>query len=224
MTPAIESSVLVPLSDASASDETPVALITVKRLIWLYFWLLIFEGSLRKWVLPGWSNPLLLVRDPVVIFIYIAAVIAGVFPRNVFIAAITGLGVATFVISEAAGRGNLLVSLYGFRTSFLHLPLIFVIPNVFDKRDMDKMAKWFLLTSIPMCLLVLSQFRGSPDDWINNGAGGAQGAQLEVGFGKIRPPGTFSFTAVLVYYLVVVAAFAIYSHMQKGAANARLAI
>src|SRR5258708_39486843 len=34
------------------------------RFIFLYFWLLIFEGSLRKWVLPGLAAPLLVIRDP----------------------------------------------------------------------------------------------------------------------------------------------------------------
>jgi hypothetical protein len=37
----------------------------LRQLIWLYFWLLIFEGALRKWVFPGLSNILLLVRDPI---------------------------------------------------------------------------------------------------------------------------------------------------------------
>jgi hypothetical protein len=32
-------------------------------LIWLYFWLLIWEGSLRKWIFPSLSAPLLVVRD-----------------------------------------------------------------------------------------------------------------------------------------------------------------
>src|SRR5258707_7277229 len=157
MPPAIDRPFSAANAFARSAEETAPYLPTVKRLIWLYFWLLIFEGSLRKWILPGWSNPLLLIRDPVVILIYVFAVIAGVFPRNAFMSAIVALGLVTFVISEIAGRGNLLVSLYGFRTSFLHLPLIFLIPNVFDKRDMDRMAKWFLITSIPMCLVVLSQ-------------------------------------------------------------------
>ena len=208
----------------AAAEAPPSDLALVKRLIWLYFWLLIFEGALRKWFLPGWSNPLLLIRDPVVILIYIFAVAARVFPHNGFITWITGLGVVTFLISELCGHGNLLVSLYGFRTSFLHLPLIFVVPNVFTRADLDRMAKWFLITSIPMCLIVIAQFRGSPDDWINNGAGGTQGAQLEVGFGKIRPPGTFSFTAVLVSYLSVVAAFAIHSQMQRDHHNFKISL
>src|ERR1700740_706341 len=54
----------------------------VRRLIWLYFWLLLIEGALRKWVLPDYSNPLLLVRDPGVIATYLLAIPGRVFPKN----------------------------------------------------------------------------------------------------------------------------------------------
>src|SRR5438105_1344391 len=117
-----------PVARQDGSVQTPSDLVTVKRLIWLYFWLMMIEGALRKWILPGWSNPLLLVRDPVVILIYIFAGIAGVFPRNGFVNWIAGLSVVSLLISEIGGQGNLLVTLFGFRTNFLHLPLIFLIP------------------------------------------------------------------------------------------------
>jgi len=58
------------------------SLVNVRRLIWLYLVLLIFEGSLRKWVVPEYSNPLLIIRDPVVIFIYLLALRARVFSWN----------------------------------------------------------------------------------------------------------------------------------------------
>ena len=35
----------------------------IRRLIWLYFWLLLIEGALRKWVAPSLSNPLLIIRE-----------------------------------------------------------------------------------------------------------------------------------------------------------------
>ena len=42
----------------------------IKKLIWAYFLLLLFEGALRKWFLPGLSQGLLIIRDPIVIWIY----------------------------------------------------------------------------------------------------------------------------------------------------------
>ena len=57
----------------------------IRRLIWLYFWLLLLEGALRKWVVPQLSNPLLIIRDPVVLLIYVLAIRARVFPRNAWV-------------------------------------------------------------------------------------------------------------------------------------------
>ncbi len=213
---------LLPVSPAptpdSASTDHPPELVALKQLVWLYFWLLIFEGALRKWAFPGLSNSLLLVRDPVVLLIYIAAGIAGVIPRNGLIAFTAVLAAVSVVISEAYGSGNLLVTLYGFRTSFLHLPLILILPHALSRTDLIKMARWILVICLPMFLLVLLQFQASPDAWINNGAGGGIGAQLPVGFGKIRPPGTFSFTGGLASFLWAAAAIAVGARMCKDLA------
>ena len=54
----------------------------IKKLIWAYFILLLFEGALRKWFLPGLSQGLLIIRDPIVIWIYYLAYVQGVFPIN----------------------------------------------------------------------------------------------------------------------------------------------
>jgi len=42
----------------------------IRWLIWIYFFLLIFEGALRKWIAPSLANVLLVVRDPVLLAIY----------------------------------------------------------------------------------------------------------------------------------------------------------
>ena len=43
------------------------------KLIWLYLALLIVEGALRKWIVPQFSDALLVVRDPVALAIIVAA-------------------------------------------------------------------------------------------------------------------------------------------------------
>ena len=40
---------------------------SLKIAIWLYLLLWIFEGALRKWILPSLATPLLVVRDPIAI-------------------------------------------------------------------------------------------------------------------------------------------------------------
>ena len=51
----------------------------IKKLIWAYFFLLLFEGALRKWFLPGLSQGLLIIRDPIVIWIYYLCYAQGSF-------------------------------------------------------------------------------------------------------------------------------------------------
>ena len=64
------------------STEHTEELAIIKKAIWIYFFLLLFEGALRKWFLPGISNGLLIIRDPIVLWIYYLAYSKGIFPTN----------------------------------------------------------------------------------------------------------------------------------------------
>ena len=212
------------MSRPVAGNPATAELVGMKRMIWLYFWLLILEGALRKWILPSWSNPLLIVRDPVVIVLYLMALSHGIFPRNAFIIWTIILFFGNAFASVFAGQHNLYIALYGLRTNFLHLPLIFLIPSVFTIKDVEKIGKWLMISAIPMALLVLMQFRAAPDAWVNVGVGASVGTQLTVGFGKIRPPGTFSFTNGLAAYLSLLGAFIMAWQIKRGTVNTKLAI
>ncbi len=205
------------------------ALRYTRRLIWTYLVLLIFEGALRKWIVPRFSDPLLVVRDPVVIAIYICALRARVFPRNIFMTSLGIIAGLSWLISIVVllpylpHKTILLVTAYGFRSNFLHLPLIFVIANVFNADDVKRMGWWILAGLIPMALLMAAQFRASPDSFINRTAGLGEGEQITAGGGKIRPPGTFSFISGVIFYMSSAAAFLIHgiisrTHLQKLAA------
>jgi hypothetical protein len=182
----------------------------IRRLIWVYFWLLIFEGALRKWFLVPLSNPLLIVRDPIVLWMYYLAWRAGLFPKDRFTLSALVLALLSFpaglVATVYTDFSNILVIFYGLRTNFLHLPLIFLIPKVFSVRDVHQIGRWFLILALPMAVLMALQFQASPTDFLNQGAGGGIGAQLTSAMGKIRPSGTFSFiTGPVVFYAMVTA-------------------
>ena len=178
----------------------------LKKLLWLYLWLLIFEGALRKWILPSLSTPLLVARDPLVLMIYSMSISRGIFPRNALTTGILVLATLSFFAS-LAGIGTMEITLYGMHANFLHLPLIFLIPKIFDYDDAKNAGRWMLILSIPMALLVLMQFRASPDARINAVAGGELGGQLYAANGKIRPAGTFSFVTGMVSYLALVTGY-----------------
>ena len=199
----------------SFEDQHVVAL---RRLIWLYFWLLILEGALRKWIAPFLSTPLLVVRDPVVILIYLQAIRCRRFPINgpmlgCFFLLVGFVLLALVQIITGVG-GGVFVAIYGLRTNFLHLPLIFVIPQVFSYEDVLKLGKWILILAIPMTALMVLQFESSAGSWIN-AATRADVQQIEFAMGKVRPSGTFSFATGAAHFFVLATAFVVYALAQK---------
>lgn len=183
-------------------------------MIWLYFWLLILEGALRKWVLPQFSNPLLLIRDPLLVVIFVVAAWKKQFPSNLFTISIAVLGALSFLMSTLVERANLVVNVFGLHCNFLHLPLIYVIGHVFTFEDVKRMGKWVLLLSVPMAVLMLAQFRAPSDDWLNKGVG-EEGAMINAEGGHIRPSGTFSFVTGIVYLYALAAAYLLYGLLEK---------
>jgi hypothetical protein len=204
------------------SDTDKLTIKHIKWLIWLYFWLLIFEGTFRKWILPQYSDLLLVIRDPVVVAIYLLALKAKVFPRNGYILWLGIIGVLSWIVSlivlepYLSLKPLILVTGYGFRSNFVHLPLIFVMGKVFDLDDVKKLGWWVLLCLIPMAVLLAIQFNAAPDAFINRTAGIGETQQITAGGGKIRPPGTFSFVSGVIFYAALAAAYLLYGALTRG--------
>ena len=212
-TNAVPADVRVPLYRTLPSKTTD-PLVPLRKLLWLYFWLLIFEGALRKWPLRAFSAPLLIIRDPVVLLLYYLAIQRKIFPKGSFLdflKVLSALGALLVLIQfSRADRGHPLtipVLAFGWRTDFLYFPLIFLIPKIFDEKDVLKMGKWFLIVSIPMALLMAYQFNSSPASWVNRTVGLGEGRQLDSALGKIRPAGTFSFITGPVCFYAASSAF-----------------
>ena len=186
----------------------------IRITIWLYFWLLIFEGALRKWVFPGSSNTLLLVRDPVVAICYFLAIRNNKFPTGPFVLVALFLGILSFMASLVVSpvsdvRKLLLITGFGFHANFLHLPMIFLIRDAFDWERIRAIGKWTLLLAPLTAVLVFLQYRSPSDAWVNHGAGkdSAQIAAGVHGSEKIRPAGLFSYNTGNSSYLAWVTAF-----------------
>src|SRR5947207_2814452 len=132
----------------------------LKRWIWLYFFLLIFEGSFRKWLLPQYSDVLLVVRDPVALVIYLLAIKARLFPRNLWILSLVIIGGLSWLVSLVVLEPYLplkplfLVTTFGFRCNFLHLPLVFIMGRALDAQDVKKLGWWLLIGLLPMAVLL----------------------------------------------------------------------
>ncbi len=169
---------------------------------------------MRKWLLPGLSGILLIIRDPVVIAIYLVAMRDGIFPRSTFVTCTMGLAVVSAVTSLAT-ESTPSVILYGVRADFLHLPLIVLLPRILNAEDVRRIGFALLLTLPGMTVLALLQFKGGPDSYWNVGAGGEIGGQLYAAEGKVRASGTFSFVTGMASYLALCTAFLLYNWVPR---------
>jgi hypothetical protein len=179
----------------------------LRTLLWIYLWLLIFEGTLRKWIVPALDTPLLIVRDPLVMWIYLVAMRQGLSFKNAFFLPNLFLAIITAVLATMFGQANWMVTLYGLRTDYLQIPLIFLIPQILNRDDIVEMGRFILYMSLPIAVLVIIQFRSPVDSLVNKGA-------FHTHYGTVRPSGPFSFIPGLVAYYAVVASFLFYGYLQ----------
>ena len=185
----------------------PTRLKQIRRLLWLYFWLLIMEGALRKWVLPGLSNPILLVREPVALLaLYWAWPLLRKRKWQQWLQPLFVIGPLAFVFAISVGHGDIFTALYGLRVLVLQLPLIFVFASVFDRTDVIRLAWVMIWLSIPMTVLLVLQSNQPNSHILNIGAGGLGSASFDGAMGRSRPSGTFSFISGVASFYSLAAA------------------
>ncbi len=179
----------------------------LQYLCYAYMILLVLEGALRKWVLPGLSNPLLLIREPIVLLAYFIALTNNRFPFNRYVITGFALMVVASLTAFLFGHGNPFVVAYGFRANFWHIPFAFIIGQSFNFKDVIKIGRWWLWGTLLMTALLVLQFYSTQSAWINKAPGGMEGGGFSGALGKYRPPGTFSFIVGIVWFYTFSTAF-----------------
>ena len=189
----------------------------LKKLFWLYFILLIFEGSLRKWVAPQLSGPLLVIRDPVSLWIVWEAYRTNKWPMrwSAVTVLLTAGMVGLFVIQTIAGVNPWFAGLYGLRSYLLMYPVMFILGETLDEEDMRKLGR-FTMWLIPFeTVLEIAQYVTPSGSFVNRGAyeGGTQ-----IGFvgTHVRASGTFSFNVGSENLAALAAVFIMYGMVKKG--------
>lgn len=183
---------------------------SLKTAIWVYFLLWIFEGALRKWILPSLATPLLIVRDPIAIYIIIRAFYLNLKFMNPYIVLSSIFTLLGLAITLTFGHANLFVGLYGARIMLLHFPLIFIIGSVFEKEDILKMGRVMMAINILMTLIIYFQFTSPQTAYINIGIGGEGSAGFDGAMGYFRPSGTYSFISGLSAFYILVSVYIYY--------------
>lgn len=182
------------------------------RLVLLYFFLLIFEGALRKWVVPSLANPLLIIRDPVALLILLRAAFSKQYiVLNFYTLVFFFLTAVAFCTTLGVGHGNIWVALYGVRITAIHLPIIFVIAQALDRNDVERIGRLVLWLTPFMLILIAAQFYTPQSSFVNRGVGGdLTGSGFSGALGYFRPSGTFSFTNGATQFFGLAATFILY--------------
>lgn len=173
----------------------------IVKYVFLVYWLLIFEGALRKWAFPQYHEVIFFARDPIVLLIYILAWRNNFFKKDGYLTigmAVSMLFLPLIFFQLVVIDMHPLTLIYGWRMYFAYLPLIFVIKEVFHQDDIFRLIRQTLYISIPLSVLVFFQYISPPQSFIN--AAYSDGFVFIVANNIVRTTGTFSFTAGQTMY------------------------
>lgn len=196
-----------------------------------------FEGAVRKWIFPEYQQPVLLLKDVVLIFSYVGYLFSA--NRNITQQK-SGLLKAILILSVLfccvqllnPNLPSILLGLYGLKNYIIYIPLSFIIPDLIRTReDLRKFAIAACVISIPIALLGLYQFSQPPSSWINQYLSHEEGVDSVVATfgegtgtgdfasGRARTSSTFSYIGGFVTFLmfaVPMAAALLLASVPKG--------
>lgn len=189
--------------EASSTGERERHRRRVVRLVLVTYVVFLLEGMLRKWFLPGLSEALYFIRDPFVLAIYVMAFRHQLVEMRGWFLIWIGVAVVTSVagiLMLALNGVGLVAGLLGVRSYWLYMPLAFIVATCVEKDDLLRFARLNLLLAIPICVLVLVQYRSSSLALINQGVG-SDAPVATVVDGIVRPYGVFTYTGQHVIYV-----------------------
>jgi len=140
--------------------------------------LIVVEGALRKWVLPGQQQLVYLVKDFLVLAIYAGYLSARRRFRRVRVPMAVVLPLIGCALWGAIEIFNpklpsLLVGIFGWKSYFWYAPLLWVVPAAFrDLSDFERFLRRYALLVLPVVALGLLQFRAPTTSVLNRYAWG----------------------------------------------------
>lgn len=176
--------------------------------------LLVFEGALRKWALPEARTALYIAKDLVLFGAYVgfamekgfAAPAARARPFIVLLAMSAVFG-AIEMLNPALP--SLVLAAIGWRAYFFYVPLLFIVPQLFDSLDnLYRALGRYALLAVPVAALGVAQFFSPMDSAVNMNVQDEFGESTVVGFGeddRVRVAGSFSFVSTYAAYLTAIA-------------------
>ncbi|MFB2935442.1 hypothetical protein ACE1B6_09195 [Aerosakkonemataceae cyanobacterium BLCC-F154] len=182
------------------------------------FFLAVFEGALRKWILPQASELIYFLKDLVLLGAYVrfygtAATrrrfVITNHPLNILIILVV---IWCLVQALNPSLGTIVVGIFGLKIYLFYIPLIWMLPALFPTEEhLYKFLRSHLLLVIPVGILGIAQFFSPINSPINSYAPSSIGDIEVATFGGatsetrslVRITGTFAYINNYTAYLVV---------------------
>ena len=184
-----------------------------RRSVKAVFFLIVFEGALRKWVLPQASEMIYFLKDVILLGAYLNFYgFSGYKKKLPKKAGGQIVNVLIFIASSWCifqgfnpSLGSPLLGIFGLRGYLIYLPLIWLIPYLFEsENELYKFLRSHLLLTIPCGLIGIVQFLSPPESFINAYANETAVAKATFGVtSAVRITGTFSYINNYAIYLIV---------------------
>jgi len=182
----------------------------LRKLILLFFVVVIVEGAVRKWLLPQYGTEVFLVKDFVLLMALIAYVMGHHRPPRMRDLWIWAFWMAV-VLALGLTSGPSIQTLVGLRYYLAPLPILLIVPALLrDMRDLEFFARWAVRLSFPIGILAIMQYNSPVDSALNTYAWGSEGGVATFGVESIdfapvvehaRVTGPFSYISTFAVFL-----------------------
>jgi hypothetical protein len=176
--------------------------------------LMIFEGAIRKWIVPGAQDLIYFAKDVLLLGVYAGFLRdrARLRVRYPALPVLYGVLAATILLGLLQifnpALPNFLVGVSGFKAYFFYVPLLFVVPAAFPSdAALYRFLKRYALIAIPVGLLAMAQFFSPASSVLNTYARTNEEDYIAT-FGSstyVRVTATFSFITGYSSYLLAMA-------------------
>lgn len=186
-------------------------------LIQFYMFALLFDGIVRKWLLPELTSQIMMVKQAIAVLIVLKG-ISTIKKLSGWEKSFAIVGLCVFITSLLTGHGNLTVAMYGCLPYWFGLTTSYIIGKTLNKKDLLATSKLIIYTSIFNSLLIIVQYQLPVNNILNYTGGevaenitGLAAAELA---GLYRPAGIFMHAtqagvfmllsfALILYFLLI---------------------
>lgn len=149
----------------------PTPYLYERKLVFLFFFLLLLDGILRKWLLPSYSTPIMIVKQILAIYMVFVGYKKGLIKSGWATFSVV-LGYISFVTTLLFGHHNLLIAFWGCQNWWFGIPLCIFISKVVTKRDLLFILRVVVLFSIINGIITALQYFSPITSFLNKQIGG----------------------------------------------------